>query len=210
MQTETTLPQWLAWAREIQALAQNGLAFNNNEFDIQRYRRLEEIVAEMTAGRSSRPAQDWLEEFTTQRGYATPKIDVRGAVVRDGKILLVQERSDGRWCMPGGWADVGDRPSEMVAREVREESGFEAVARKVIGVYDANRDGRPLNFFHAYKIIFACELLGGEARGSNETLAAAFFDFEDLPELSSSRTNPRHLAEVRAHLRDPLRAAAFD
>lgn len=210
MQTETALPQWLAWAREIQALAQNGLTFTNNEFDVQRYHRLEEIAAEMTAKHSSRQTNAWLEVFSAQRGYATPKIDVRGAVVRDGKILLVQERSDQRWCMPGGWADMGDRPSEMVAREVREESGFEAVARKVIGVYDANRDGRPINFFHAYKIIFACELLGGEARGSNETLAADFFDFEDLPELSSSRTNHRHLMEVRAHLRDPLRAAAFD
>lgn len=209
MATEA-LAQWLAWAREIQALAQNGLAFTNNEFDVQRYHRLEEIAAEMTAHHSSGQTSAWLEVFAAQRGYATPKIDVRGAVVREGKILLVQERSDQRWCMPGGWADVGDRPSDMVAREVREESGFEAAARKVIGVFDANRDGRPWNFFHAYKIIFMCELLGGEARGSNETLAADFFDFDALPELSSSRTNHRHLAEVRAHLRDPLRAAAFD
>lgn len=209
MATEA-LPQWLAWAREIQALAQNGLTFTSNEFDVQRYNRLYEISAEMTAHHSAQQASSWLEEFTAQRGYATPKIDVRGAVVRGEKILLVQERSDQRWCMPGGWADVGDLPSEMVAREVREESGFEVIARKVIGVFDANRDGRPMIFFHAYKIIFLCELLGGEARGSNETLAADFFDFDDLPELSSSRTNHRHLAEVRAHLHDPSRPTAFE
>lgn len=210
METEPTVPHWLVWAREIQALAQTGLAFSSNEFDVQRYHRLEEIAAEMMAVPSSHLAGDWLEVFSAQRGYATPKIDVRGAVLREGKILLVQERSDGRWCMPGGWADVGERPAAMAAREVLEESGLEVAVRKLIGVFDANRDGRPMNFFHAYKIIFACELLGGEARGSNETLAADFFAFDDLPELSSSRTNQRHLAEVRAHFRDPLRATAFE
>lgn len=208
--TESALPSWLAWAREIQALAQNGLTFSTNEFEILRYRRLQEIAAEIMAQHGAASAQDWLAPFQEQRGYATPKIDVRGAVVREGKILLVQERSDQRWCMPGGWADVGDLPSAMVAREVREESGFEVVARKVLGVFDANRDGRPLNFFHAFKLVFACELLGGEARPSNETLAAAFFDFDALPELSSSRTNARHLAEVRAHMLDPSRLTAFD
>jgi len=208
--TDSALPHWLAWAREIQALAQNGLAFTSNEFDVQRYERLYEIAAEMMASQDATAANDWLEQFTTQRGYATPKIDVRGAVVREGKILLVQERSDQRWCMPGGWADVGDLPSNMVAREALEESGFEVIARKVIGVFDANRDGRPMNFFHAYKLVFWCDLIGGEARASNETLAADFFDFARLPELSSSRTSQRHLAEVRAHLLDPQRPTAFD
>lgn len=207
---EANMAPWLAWAREIQALAQNGLTFSTNEFEILRYRRLSEIAAEIMAQHSALTTENWLELFGQQRGYATPKIDVRGAVVRDGKILLVQERSDHKWCMPGGWADVGDLPSAMVAREVREESGFEVSARKVIGVFDANRDGRPMNFFHAFKIVFACELQSGEARGSNETLAAAFFDFDNLPELSSARTNHRHLAEVRAHSLDARRATAFD
>jgi ADP-ribose pyrophosphatase YjhB (NUDIX family) len=112
--------------------------------------------------------------------------------------------------MPGGWADVGDLPSEMVVREVWEESGFRVVPRKVIGVYDANRSGRPLAFYHAYKLIFLCELTGGEARPSDETLDVGFFSFDDLPPLSLSRTHWRHLAEVEAHLRDPDRPAAFD
>ena len=112
--------------------------------------------------------------------------------------------------MPGGWADVGDRPSEMVVREVWEESGFRVVPRKLIGVYDANRSGRPLEFYHAYKLVFLCDITGGEARPSNETLAVSFFDFDDLPPLSTSRTHERHLAEVRAHLADPQRPAAFD
>jgi ADP-ribose pyrophosphatase YjhB (NUDIX family) len=112
--------------------------------------------------------------------------------------------------MPGGWADVGDVPSEMVAREVREESGFEVKPCKVIGVYDANRGGRPLELYHAYKIVFLCEIVGGEARASDETLDVDFFRFDDLPPLSAERTHERHLAEVLAHLQDDRRPAAFD
>jgi len=151
-----------------------------------------------------------LADFLVQPGYATPKVDVRGAVIRDDKILLVQERADERWCMPGGWADVGDLPSEMVAREVWEESGFNVVARKVIGVYDANRSGVPIEFYHAYKLVFLCDIIGGQARPSNETLAVDFFRLDDLPPLSAARTNERHLAEVYAHLQDRHRPAAFD
>ncbi len=135
---------------------------------------------------------------------------MRGAVIRDEKILLVQERSDEKWCMPGGWADVGDLPSETVVREVREESGFEVVPRKVIGVYDANRSGIPIEFYHAYKIVFLCHLTGGQARPSSETMAVNFFGFDDLPQLSDNRTNRRHLTEVWAHLRNRGRPAAFD
>lgn len=203
-------PPWLAWAREIQALSQTGLAYSLTEYDTERYQRLSEIAGEIVHHQTGLPLAALLENFRMQPGYATPKVDVRGAVVRDGRILLVQERIDERWCMPGGWADVGDRPSEAVLREVREESGFHILPEKVIGVFDANRNGRPLEFYHAYKIIFLCTLTGGRAHASHETLAVDFFDFDDLPPLSSSRTNERHLAEVRAHIGDPQRPAFFD
>jgi ADP-ribose pyrophosphatase YjhB (NUDIX family) len=208
--TDTTIPRWLAWAREIQALSQTGLTFASSNYDTQRYQRLREIAAEIVHDHTGLPEEELLADFAMQPGYATPKVDVRGAVVRDGQILLVQERVDERWCMPGGWADVGDLPSEMVVREVWEESGFQVVPRKVVGVYDANRSGRPLELYHAYKVIFLCELTGGEARPSDETLGAGFFPFDDLPPLSTSRTHQRHLAEVQAHLKDPERPAAFD
>ena len=204
------LPDWLAWAREIQALAQTGLAFSTNRYEAARCRRLLEIAAEIVASRTGLDEESLAEGFLAQPGYATAKIDVRGAVVRDGRILLVQERSDGRWCMPGGWADVGEYPSAMVAREVWEESGFRVRAVRVVGVFDANRGGTPLAFYHAYKIVFLCEILGGEARPSDETAAVDFFSFDDLPPLSEARTGPRHLEEVRAHLADPTRPAAFD
>jgi 8-oxo-dGTP pyrophosphatase MutT (NUDIX family) len=202
--------RWLAWAREIQALAQSGLAYSNNEYERLRYQRLTEIAAQIVEAHTDLPEEGVLESLSMQPGYATPKVDVRGAVVREGQILLVQERSDGRWCMPGGWADVGDLPSEVAAREVWEESGFVVVPRKVIGVYDANRSGRPLEFYHAYKIVFLCEITGGHARPSHETLDVGFFDFDDLPPLSPNRTNERHLGEVLAHLHEPQRPVAFD
>lgn len=208
--SQVATPRWLAWAREIQALAQSGLAYSSNEYERLRYQRLVEIAAEMVEAHTDLAGEKVLESLSMQPGYATPKVDVRGAVVRQGQILLVQERADGRWCMPGGWADVGDLPSEVAAREIWEESGYLAVPRKVIGVYDANRGGRPLEFYHAYKIVFWCELTGGEARPSHETLDVGFFDLDDPPPLSPNRTHERHLEEMAAHLRDPERPAAFD
>ena len=191
-------------------LEPNGLTYSENDYQTQRYRRLMEIAAEIVESHTDLPMESMLQNFLAQPGYATPKVDVRGAVIRDNRILLVQECADERWCMPGGWADVGDLPSKMAEREVWEESGFKVVARKVIGVYDANRSGVPLEFYHAYKIVFLCEIIGGQARPSNETLAVDFFSFDDLPPLSAERTNERHLAEVFAHLRDRHRPVAFD
>lgn len=203
-------PRWLEWAREIQALAQTGKAFTKSHYERLSFARLEEIAAEILAGHSQLGARETARAFSLEPGYATPKVDVRAAVVREGSILLVREKADGKWAMPGGWADVGDRPSETAERETREESGFEVRATKLLGAFDANRGVRANMFFHAVKLIFLCDLLGGEARPSMETLDVGFFDFDDLPPLSEQRTNRRHLDEVRAHLRDPLRPAAFD
>lgn len=208
--TEPTSPPWLEWAREIQALSQTGLTYSSSDYETARYRRLAEIAAEIVQRHAQLLKDPLVENFLQQPGYATPKVDVRGAVVREGQILLVQERSDQRWCMPGGWADVGEVPSAMVEREVWEESGFQVTARKVVGLFDANRGGRPLEFYHAYKVVFLCDIIGGAPRPSEETAAVAFFRFDDLPSLSWERTNERHLAEVRAHLEDPGRPAAFD
>jgi ADP-ribose pyrophosphatase YjhB (NUDIX family) len=135
---------------------------------------------------------------------------VRAAIVRQGRILLVQEKADGCWAMPGGWADVGEVPSAMVAREVREESGLEVVPRKVIGVYDANRAGRPLDFYHAYKVVFLCDVVGGTAAAGEETLAVDYFAPDALPPLSGQRTTPKQITEALAHAAEPDRPAAFD
>ncbi|WP_045219327.1 NUDIX hydrolase [Desulfonatronum thioautotrophicum] len=201
---------WLEWSREIQSLSQTGLAFAQTHYERVRYHRLLELASEMVSHRTCLDSDDVLRTFQVQPGYATVKVDVRGAVVRDDRILLVRERTDGRWAMPGGWADVGEYPSDMISREIREESGYEAKPVRLIGVYDANRAGRPMEFFHAYKVIFLCELTGGAPAASDETSDVGFFPFDDLPSLSEHRTNQVHLLEVRRHLADPTRPAAFD
>ena len=202
-------PQWFAWAQEIFSLSQSGLTYSGNEYDIERYKRLQEITAEMIASQSEVSKTSVLESFSMQAGYITPKVDVRGAVVQDGKILLIQERADGNWAMPGGWADLGNSPASVAEREVWEESGFRVKAEKVVAVIDANRL-EPMEFYHAYKIIFLCTLLDGEARTSYETLAVDFFDPNHLPPLSVYRTNEAMLEEVFAHVADPDRPTAFD
>jgi ADP-ribose pyrophosphatase YjhB (NUDIX family) len=208
--TDDSNPRWLDWAREIQSLAQTGQAFTKSHYDQITFGRLSAIAAEILAEHSQLEAQVAQRVFSLEPGYATPKVDVRAAVVHQGRILLVQETADGKWAMPGGWADVGDRPSETAERETLEESGFTVRATKLIGAFDANRGQKANMFFHAVKLIFLCELLGGNATESMETLAVDFFDLDSLPPLSEQRTNQRHLEEVRAHLRDPLRPAAFD
>jgi ADP-ribose pyrophosphatase YjhB (NUDIX family) len=202
-------PQWLIWAQEIFSLSQSGLTYSANPYDIERYKRLQELTAEIIASQSEVSKESALESFSMQAGYITPKVDVRGAVVHDGKILLIQERADGNWAMPGGWADLGNAPASVAEREVWEESGFRVKAEKVVAVIDANRI-QPLEFYHAYKIIFLCRLLGGEPRTSYETLAVGFFDLNHLPPLSIYRTNENMLREVFAHIENPDRPAAFD
>ena len=202
-------PKWIAWAREIFSMSQAGLTYSQNEFDIERYKRLQEITAEMIESQSGLSKESVLESFSMQAGYATPKIDVRGAVVRDNKILLIQERMDGRWAMPGGWADLGNAPASVAEREVWEESGYHVKAEKVVAVIDANRI-EPKEFYHAFKIIFLCTLIGGEPQVSHETMAVDFFDMNNLPPVSLYRTDESMLREVFAHIQDPNRRTAFD
>lgn len=202
-------PKWMDWAREIFSLSQSGITYSGNQYDIERYKRLQEITAEIIASQAVITKELVLDSFSMQAGYITPKVDVRGAVVQDGKILLIQERADGNWAMPGGWADLGNAPASVAEREVWEESGFRVKAEKVVAVIDANRI-EPMEFYHAYKIIFLCTLLDGEPRTSYETLAVDFFDLNHLPPLSVYRTNEAMLQEVFAHITDPNRPTAFD
>lgn len=193
MSKKYMIPRWLEWAREIQALAQTGQTYALNDWQRDRYRRLMEISAEIINEHTHLPFEPILEGFVNQPGYATPKVDVRGAVFRHGKILLVQEKIDGGWTMPGGWADVGDSPAQGAEREVWEESGFCVRARKVVGVYDANR-AEPMELYHAIKLVFLCDIIGGEARTSDETTAVGFFGQDEIPQpFAGERTKIRHI-----------------
>lgn len=204
------IPRWLEWAREIQALAQTGRHYAENPYQVERNERLLEIAGEIVSEHADLPLEPVQKIYKSLPGYATPRIDVRGAVFREGKLLLVRERSDEAWTMPGGWADVGDVPSQAAEREVWEEAGFEVKAKRVIGVYDANRSG-PVELFHAFKVIFLCDLIGGQARSSYETLDAAFFGPDEIPQpLSQERTHPRHIQAAFSAYFDPLFPTEFD
>jgi len=211
-------PDWLVWARRIQALAQTGMAFTRDIYDRERYEALRTLAAEMLAARSSGDPARIETLFAEQSGYATPKVDVRGAVFdRDGRILLVRETADaGRWTLPGGWADVNQSPSECVAREVLEEAGIEVRVRKLACVYDRARHAHQPHYpFHIYKMFFICDPVGSPelARGDGfETSAAQFFAQEDVPEaeLSIGRVLPFQITRLFQHLQDPLLLTDFD
>jgi ADP-ribose pyrophosphatase YjhB (NUDIX family) len=208
--SDSIVPRWLEWAREIQSLSQTGSHYAENEYQRARNARLKEIAAEIVAEHTGVGFKPLLDAFKMQKGYATPKVDVRGAVFRDRKLLLVRERQDNGWTMPGGWADVGEVPSQAAEREVWEEAGFHVKARKVIGAYDANRI-EPLELFHAYKLVFLCDLMDGEAHPSSETSEVTFFGKDEIPQvLSGERTRPRQIQDAFAALQDPSIATKFD
>jgi ADP-ribose pyrophosphatase YjhB (NUDIX family) len=203
-------PHWLVLGRELRAIAQIGLTFCTDPFDRQRYERIQELAASLVARGGDGEEAMVLQLFRQEVGYATPKVDVRGAVFRDGLILLVREVSDGCWTLPGGWADVNQTPSDSVVREIAEESGFEARVVKLAAIHDYRKRHRPRHLDSIYKLFFLCELTGGSARTSAETSAVAFFARDALPELSPGRTTPEQIALMFRHAAEPGLPADFD
>jgi ADP-ribose pyrophosphatase YjhB (NUDIX family) len=205
------LPKWLDWARRLQAISQNGLAYAGNNFDIERYRAVRRIAAEMMAVGSNTDLQRVLDLFAGEVGYATPKVDVRYVVFRYDALLLVLEHEDNRWTLPGGWADVNESPSEAVVREVYEESGYQTCAVKLLALYDRSKHTHMPPFpFHIYKLFFRCEVTGGESGQSAETAEVAFFRAGEIPELSVSRVTTAQVARFFEHLRHPEWPTEFD
>jgi ADP-ribose pyrophosphatase YjhB (NUDIX family) len=202
--------RWLHWAQQLQAVAQTGDAYANNDFDRQRYDLVRNIAAAMMAAGSAAEPAAVAELFSRERGYATPRMDVRAAVFREGRILMVQERSDGLWTLPGGFADVGDSPSSAVEREIHEESGFTAKATKLVALFDRNRHPHPPFGYHLWKAFFRCELQGGAAQPSIETSAVGFFAPDALPPLSPGRVSVGQVQLMFEHLANPQLPAAFD
>jgi ADP-ribose pyrophosphatase YjhB (NUDIX family) len=203
-------PQWLEWAQKLQALAQSGLTYTENPFDRERYEAIREITVEMLAAGTNIDLNVVRDLIDAQAGYMTPKIDVRGVVFQENKILLVKELSDGMWTLPGGWVDVNEPPSEAAEREVREESGYKVKATKLLAIYDRNKHGHPPYIFHLYKLYFLCQLIGGEPGYSIETGGAEFFAEDHLPRLSIARTTPQVLERIFYHLHHPDLPTEFD
>jgi len=200
---------WVNWVRRLQSIAQNGRNYCKNEFDLQRYQQVEDIAAEIAAKYSDDELQTITAMFRAETGPATPKIDVRAAVISENQILLVKERGNG-WTLPGGWIDPGESPSEAAARETKEESGYEVKAVRLIAIYDRDRQGHPPCPFHVYKLIFLCDLVGGSPKISLETEAACFFQEDHLPALSESRVLSRQIKRAFAFARDRNLPADFD
>ena len=203
-------PDWLGWSRNLLAIAQNGLAFTKDPFDRERFVAIEQIAKEMIAGHSDLPFERLERIFSGENGYATPKVDVRGGVFQGDKVLLVREISDGLWTLPGGWSDVGDTPSASVEKEILEESGYIAVARKLVAVYDRNKHPHPPMLFHIYKLFFICDLMGGAPCASMETDAVAFYAENELPDLSTPRVTAAQIHMLFRHYRQPALATEFD
>lgn len=204
-------PAWLDWAKRLQAVAQTGLTYAQGVYDVERYTEIRRIASEMmAAGSGIHDASRIADLFAREKGYATPKVDVRGAVFRDGRILLVKEREDGCWTLPGGWADIGDSPSVAAIREVREESGYEVAPRKLALVFDRDRHGHPPLPFHVYKLFFVCELVGGAPSPNHETEGVDFFAEDAIPPLSLTRVVPEEIALLFDHHRHPEWPATFD
>ena len=203
-------PQWLTIAREVRAIAQTGLTFTADGFDHQRYRRLQELAALLLA-QGTPEHESILHLLRQEKGYATPKVDVRGAAFVDGRVLMVREISDGKWTLPGGWADVNQSAGECVVREIAEESGFHARAMKLAAVYDYQRSGHPVHHIDSiYKMFFICEIIGGEARASDETSEVAFFARHELPPLSLGRTTAAQIDRMFHHREQLQLATDFD
>jgi ADP-ribose pyrophosphatase YjhB (NUDIX family) len=203
-------PKWLEWGKRLQAAAQNGLAYAHDPFDVERYRSLRDLAVEILSTYTAASAETLHDLYASEIGHATPKVDVRGVVFRDDAVLLVKERVDGRWSLPGGWADVYDTPSQATVREIYEETGYRTRATKLLALYDRNRQGHPPHPFHSYKIFFQCELLGGEPAVSIETEGAEFFPENALPELSIGRVTEAQIHRFFQHYRHPDMPADFD
>jgi len=203
MAAATNDPRWLEWTRRIAAIAQNGLAYSEGVFDRERYLELRRIAAEMMGAYGDASPERIVQLFERQAGYAPPKVDVRGVVFREGRILLVRERDDGRWALPGGWVDAGESPRQAVEKEIREESGYETRAVKLLAVHDRDRHGSPPLPWAVYRLMIRCELLGGEATTSIETEGVEFFSENELPALSEGRGTPGEIRRMFEHLRHP-------
>jgi len=200
----------LELARRLHALARTGLHFCGSEYDRERYLEIEQIAAELLAGPWPVDRDALLALWRNEDGYVTPKMDVRGAAFRDGRVLLVRETADGRWTLPGGWADVNESPAQAVEKEIEQESGLRARAVKLAALYDRSRHGHGDSLHHSWKAFFLCEITGGETRGSYETDAVGFFDPADLPPMSIGRCTPRQVARMREHWLDRALPTDFD
>lgn len=178
--------KWLQWAVELQSLAQAGLFYGKDKFDMERYERIREISAEMISDRSEIPVKKVKDLFCNEIGYQTPKIDTRAAIFKDNKILLVKE-TNGTWSLPGGWCDVNVSVKENTIKEVKEEAGLDVSADLVIAVQDREKHNLPIYAYKVCKIFVLCSVIGGNFEENIETTDSRYFAIEELPKLATEK-----------------------
>jgi ADP-ribose pyrophosphatase YjhB (NUDIX family) len=203
-------PAWLRWAERLQAIAQTGLAYAKDPYDLERYGELRLLAVEIAAAGVSLPAEDVRVVFASGAGYPTPKVDVRALVFRGDELLFVRERKSGGWTFPGGWADIGETPARAAERETLEESGYRVSAHKLVALLDKTRHEHPVSVDYTYKVLIGCRLRDGEPVTSHEIDAVAFYPRGSVPELDLDRTTPGQVALAWTHHDDPGRPTDFD
>lgn len=201
---------WLGMAMRLQALAQGGLEYCENKYDIDRYQQVRQLSMEIMNEFTEIPMEKLTGIFAGERGYQTPKVDVRGVVFRDNRLLMVRETIDGRWSVPGGWADVGLTPFEVAKKEVFEESGLVVEPSRLLAVLDKMRHPHPPDMFHIYKIFILCEETGGELKGGMETSETGFFGPDTFPTLSEPRITLDQIRLMYEYKNNPGKAAWCD
>ena len=184
---------WLNIAKRLEAIAQIGLTYSQDDYDTERYHEIRDISHQIFNHYTDTPLEKIQNLFSRENGYPTPKVDVRGVIFQDKKILLVKEKLDGMWALPGGWADIGYTPSEVVVKEVKEEAGLDIAPVKLLAVYDKKCHAHPPSALHVYKMFILCAITGGTLNPGMETLEAAFFSQDKLPELSVERNTPEQI-----------------
>ncbi|HFH9929549.1 TPA: NUDIX hydrolase N-terminal domain-containing protein [Streptococcus suis] len=188
-----TQDKWLEWAVRLQAIAQTGLAYGKDVYDIERFEEVRQIAAEMLVEPSGQPLEVVKELFCNESGYQTPKLDTRAAIFQDNKILLVQE-NDGLWSLPGGWCDVNQSVKDNVIKEVKEEAGLEVEAERVVAILDKHKNNPAKSAHRVTKVFILCKVIGGEFQPNLETIGSAYFELNDLPQLSLGKNTPEQIA----------------
>ncbi|WP_462406789.1 NUDIX hydrolase [Gracilibacillus sp. Marseille-QA3620] len=201
---------WLDWAKQLQSIAQAGLTYSKDVYDMERFEQIREISIEMMSTYTEMDTPIIRELFANETGYATPKVDIRAVVFKDNRILLVKENTDGRWALPGGWADIGLTPREVAVKEVKEESGFEVKPVKLLGVLDKKCHPHPPSPYHVYKLFIQCEIIGGKPTEGIETSAIDFFPEDELPALSIARNTRSQIEMAFRSLKNPEEPVQWD
>lgn len=202
--------KWLDWAKQLQSIAQTGLTYSKDVYDLERFELIRQISMEIMSEQTGVVMENIKDLFANETGYATPKVDIRAVVFKDNKILMVKEKHDGDWSLPGGWADIGLTPSEVAVKEVKEESGFDVKVTKLLMVHDKKCHPHPPSPFHVYKMFIQCEIIGGQPTEGIETSAVEFFSEHELPPLSTARNTKNQIEMAFKKLNNNLEPVYLD